>query len=210
MKTEERKNFDVEAAQWDENPGRVKLANDVADAIIKETRPSGEMDILDFGCGTGLVTLRLQPYVRTITGADSSRGMIGVLESKVKARGLGNVRTLLVDLEKGQRIEGRFHLVMSSMTMHHVKDTASLFRQWHDLLHPGGTLAAADLDSEDGSFHLNNTGVFHQGFDRERLKRLLGEAGFREVRDVTAATMIRDVEGQGKRAFPVFLLVARK
>ncbi len=210
MKTEERKDFDREAAAWDADPGRVKLANDVADAIFRESGPNGTMDVLDFGCGTGLVTLRLQPLVRTITGADSSKGMLGVLESKVRSQGPSNVRTQFVDFGLGERVKGKFHLVISSMTMHHVKDTAALFKQWHELLLPGGLLAAADLDTEDGSFHLNNTGVFHLGFDREHLKELLKKTGFREVRAVTAATMKRDVAGGGKREFPVFLIMAKK
>lgn len=210
MNTSERKDFGKEAAAWDEDPGRVRLANDVADAIIRETRPTGEMDVLDFGCGTGLVTLRLQPFVKSVTGADSSKGILGVLEEKIRFRGLPNVRALLVDLEKGGRIEGKFHLLVSSMTMHHVKDTAALFQQWYELLYPGGLLAAADLDAEDGSFHLNNTGVFHLGFDREQLKTLLSTTGFHDVRAVTAATMTRDVAGAGKREFPVFLIVGRK
>lgn len=210
MNTSERKDFDKETAAWDEDPGRVRLANDVADAIIRETRPTGEMDVLDFGCGTGLVTLRLQPLVRTITGADSSKGMLDVLESKVGSQGLSNVRTQFADFENGCSVEGRFHLIISSMTMHHVKDAAALFQQWYELLHPGGLLAAADLDTEDGSFHLNNTGVFHLGFDRNELKKLLQKTGFHDVRAVTAATMMRDVAGVGKRAFPVFLIVGRK
>ncbi len=74
MQPEEKKDFNKEAAQWDANPGRVKLANEVADAIIREAAPASNMDALDFGCGTGLVTLRLQPLVRTIIGVDSSAG----------------------------------------------------------------------------------------------------------------------------------------
>jgi ubiquinone/menaquinone biosynthesis C-methylase UbiE len=210
MKAEERKDFDKEAAAWDGDPGRVRLANDVADAIIRETRPTGEMDVLDFGCGTGLVTLRLQPFVKSITGADSSRGMLGVLEEKIRTRGLSNVRTRLVDFERGARVEGKFHLVMSSMTLHHVPDTEALFKQWHDVLLPGGLLCAADLDTEDGSFHVNNTGVFHLGFAREHVKSLLIATGFHDVRTVTAATMTRAVAGGGKRAFPVFLIVGKK
>ncbi len=208
--TEERKDFDVEAAQWDANPGRVNLANEVADAIIREAAPSRGMDVLDYGCGTGLVTLRLQPTVRTITGADSSQGMLGVLREKIRSRGLTNAQTRLVDFEKGGRVEGAFHLVVSSMTMHHVKDTAGLFRQWFDILLPGGLIAAADLDTEDGTFHGDNTGVFHFGFDRDDLKKLLQKSGFHEIRAVTASAMVKDLPGGGKREYPVFLIVGRK
>ena len=210
MKTKERRDFNKEAAQWDANPGRVKLANDVADSIIREMAPTQGMDVLDFGCGTGLVTLRLQPLVRTITGADSSEGMLGVLEGKVASQGLTNVRTQHVDFEKSGRVHGAFHLIVSSMTLHHVPDPAALFRQWQELLVPGGRVCFADLDAEDGSFHGDNTGVFHLGFERDRLKTLLKEAGFHDIRDATAATMTKDIEGKGKRAFPVFLIMARK
>jgi 2-polyprenyl-3-methyl-5-hydroxy-6-metoxy-1,4-benzoquinol methylase len=210
MKPEEKKDFDKEAAQWDANPGRVKLANEVADAIIRESAPARDMDVLDFGCGTGLVTLRLQPLVRTILGVDSSQGMLGVLEKKIRTQGITNARTRFVDFEKDGRIEGGFHLLVSSMTLHHVPDTARLFRQWHGLLLPGGLLCFADLDAEDGSFHGDNTGVFHRGFDRGHLKNLLLSTGFHDVRDTTATKMVRDVEATEKKEFPVFLIVAKK
>lgn len=210
MQSEERRDFDKEAAQWDANPGRVKLSHDVADAIIREVGPSGNMDALDFGCGTGLVTLRLQPYVRTITGADSSRGMLDVLQEKVRAQGFTNVRVRFVDFEKGGRVDGTYDLVVSSMVLHHVADTAALFRQWRGLLRPGGRVCFADLDTEDGSFHGDNTGVFHLGFDREHLKNLLRETGFNDAWDITATRIVRETEGKGPREFSVFLIMARK
>jgi SAM-dependent methyltransferase len=206
----EKKDFNKEAAQWDANPGRVRLANEVADAIIRQAMPSDNMDVLDFGCGTGLVTLKLQPLVRTIIGVDSSPGMLAVLESKIKARGLKNAGTQFIDFDKGGDIEGKFNLLVSSMTLHHVPDTARLFDQWRDLLLPGGLLCFADLDAEDGTFHGDNTGVFHLGFDRDHLEKLLRSAGFHDIRDMTATTMMREVEGKGERPFAVFLIVARK
>ncbi len=196
--------FDKEAATWDANPGRVQLAHDVADAIIRELKPAQDMDVLDFGCGTGLVTLRLQPLVRSITGVDSSPGMLAVLQGKVKQQGLTNVHPRFIDFEKGGRVDGRFHLLVSSMTLHHVEDTEALLRLWFDLLLPGGQLGVADLDTEDGSFHGDNTGVFHLGFERARVQRLFESAGFGEVRAMTAASVVKDTEGQGKREFSCF------
>ncbi len=207
---EEQRNFDKEAAQWDSDPGRVKLASDVADAIIRAVSPSKDMAVLDFGCGTGLVTLRLQPLVRSILGADGSRGMLAVLEDKIEEQGITNVRTLFVDVEKGCHVEGTFDLIVSSMALHHVPDTAALFQEWHHLLKPDGRLCFADLDIEDGSFHGDNTGVFHRGFDRAHLMRLLAKTGFNDTRDTTATTVTRDIEGDGKKTFPIFLIIARK
>jgi 2-polyprenyl-3-methyl-5-hydroxy-6-metoxy-1,4-benzoquinol methylase len=210
METKEHRDFDKEAAQWDTKPERVKLANDVANAIIKEAAPLRGVNALDFGCGTGLITLRLQPYVKTITGVDSSQGMLEVLQGKIRTQGLGNVTTMLVDIEQGGRIEGTYDLIVSSMTLHHVPDTVSLFRQWYALLVPGGRLSFSDLDTEGGAFHGDNTGVFHHGFDRARLKTLLQEAGFRDIRDTTASKLMKPVEGKGEREFTVFLISARK
>ena len=210
MKHEERKDFDKEAAQWDANPGRVKLANDVADAMIREVHPTREMDALDFGCGTGLVTLRLQPLVRSITGMDSSRGMLAVLESKVSGQGSANVRTRFLDLEQGGTVEGRYHLIVSSMTLHHVPDPAGLIARLSGALLPGGTLAVADLDAEDGSFHGDNTGVLHLGFDRERIAGFFEQAGLSAVRKVTAAVVAKEIEGKGRREFPVFLIIGKR
>lgn len=210
MKLEGRKDFDKEAAQWDANPGRVKLANDVVDAIIKEAAPAKDMDVIELGCGTGLISLGLQRRVGTITCVDSSRGMLDVLDEKIRDKGITNMKTQLADFDRGDRIEGKFHMVVSSMTMHHVKDIPSMFKQWYDLLLPGGFVCAADLDIEDGSFHADNTGVFHYGFDRKALKDLLQKVGFREFRNVTATTMSRDAGLGRKRGFTVFLIMAVK
>ena len=210
MQKEERKDFDKEAAQWDANPGRVKLAGDVADAMIRAVSPAKDQDALDFGCGTGLVTLKLQPLVKSITGMDSSRGMLAALESKVAGQGLSNVRTQFLDLEQGGKVEGHYHLIVSSMTLHHVPDPAALISQLAGALLPGGTLAVADLDTEDGSFHGDNTGVLHLGFDRARIKGLFERAGLSAVRDVTAAVVAKEIEGKGRRDFPVFLVIGEK
>jgi len=136
--------------------------------------------------------------------------MINILEDKIKHQGLHNVRTQLVDFEKGKRLAGMYDLIVSNMTVHHVPDTAALFRLWHDLLKTQGRVCFADLDSEDGSFHSDNTGVHHMGFDRVSLKRLLGDAGYSDVCDTTASVIIKDIEGGGKKEFPVFLISGRK
>lgn len=210
MPDKAKRDFDKEAASWDEEPRRVKLANDVADAMIREITFTPLMDALDYGCGTGLVTLRLQPYVRTITGADSSKGMLAVLREKARKQNLRNVGTQLVDFELGDTIDGKFHLVVSSMTLHHIHDPAMLFKELHDVLLPGGYLCVADLDTEDGSFHSDNRGVLHFGFDRAELKGLLARTGFRGVKDTTAGTVVKPVQDKGEKTFTLFLLTGRK
>lgn len=103
-----KRNFDQDAARWDLNPGRVKAAEEISRAILREIPSTPDLDVLDFGCGTGLITLALQPYVRSITGVDSSQGMLDILNRKISERNLTNVITRHVDLDQGMSFPGHF------------------------------------------------------------------------------------------------------
>jgi ubiquinone/menaquinone biosynthesis C-methylase UbiE len=206
----ERRDFDKEATTWDEVPARVKLANDIAIAISKEILLTSNMDVLDFGCGTGLLTLQLHPVVHSITGVDSSRGMIDVLKAKIDKQNLPNVRTQYLDTEKGNILEGTYDLIVSGMTLHHVKEIRPLLDQFYRILTSSGYLCIADLDLDDGQFHGNNDGVFHFGFDRALLRRDFMEAGFVDIRDRTAAELMKPVSEGGAQLFTVFLMMGRK
>ena len=210
MQKEGKRDFDAAAAGWDEDPRRVRLARDVVAAVRRELPLGTEMTALDYGCGSGLVTLGLQPYLGRITAADSSRGMLSVLNRKLTAGEIANVDTQLIDLERQERLAGSFDLIVSSMTMHHVQDVAALVASLLQLLNPGGWLALADLESEDGSFHEDSTGVLHHGFDREFFNSIFLNNGLAEIRAVTAATVEKPDRGQGPRAYPVLLWLGRK
>ncbi|EPR37536.1 pedicted SAM-dependent methyltransferase [Desulfovibrio sp. X2] len=204
-----KKDFDKEAAAWDEVPARVKLADDVARAVREAVALAPSMDVLDFGCGTGLLTLRLQPHVGSVTGLDSSPGMLARLEEKVAELGIGNVRTALVDVSRGEAVPGRYDLIVSSMVLHHVEDVPGLLARLRPALAPGGSICLADLDSEHGLFHDDATGVMHDGFERAELRAMLEAAGFADVRDTTAATVTKPGADKVVRDFTVFLLTAR-
>ncbi len=205
----EKRDFDKVAATWDDEP-RIKLAEDVAGAVLREVRLAPDMDVLDYGCGTGLVTMRIQPHVRAITGADTSKGMLEVLHRKANENGAANVRTLLLDPEQDAPPEEEYHLIVSNMTLHHVEDVGALFRGFFRLLLPGGKLCVADLDTEDGSFHPDKTGVFHFGFNRGEIGKMLANAGFVGIRDVTASVIVRATYNDAAREYPVFLVTAEK
>jgi cyclopropane fatty-acyl-phospholipid synthase-like methyltransferase len=197
--------FDEAAATWDEEPRRVKLARAVADEIARRVELSRDMDVLDFGCGTGLLTLALQPLVRSVAGADTSSGMLDVLTQKVRAQGLTNVEAILLDGEAPLSVDARFHLIVSSMALHHVTHLAPLFNRFYEQLQPGGQIALADLDREDGSFHEDARGVFHLGFERGEIETLLAAAGFAELHVTTAATTRKET-----REYTVFMIVGRR
>ncbi len=196
--------FDQAAATWDGEERRVRLAKGVTEAIVKRCALPADLDVLDFGCGTGLVSLALRPLVRSVTGVDTSRGMLDVFERKVSELALDGVRALLVSPDTPLAVAGRFDLVVSSMALHHVADLAPLFARFREHLRPGGRVALADLDLEDGTFHEDATGVVHLGFERVAFTALLAAAGFVDV-EVETATVTRKAE----HAYPVFLATAR-
>lgn len=203
-------NFGKEAASWDKNPGRVKLADDVARAISDEKILTPDMDVLDFGCGTGLLALRLRPQVRSITGVDSSQGMLDVFNKKIVAGNLTGIKTQCLDFEKGDVLEGTYGLIVCSMTLHHVRKIKPLLDQFYKIVSPQGYLCIADLDPDDGQFHGDNDTVFHCGFDRTELRRSLMEAGFDDITDRTAANMTKPIADGSMRSFSVFLMTGRK
>jgi 2-polyprenyl-3-methyl-5-hydroxy-6-metoxy-1,4-benzoquinol methylase len=199
----EQRDFDAAAAEWDEEPHRVRLAGEIADAIKAALPLTADWDAMDFGCGTGLVTLRLAPYLRSIVGVDSSRGMLDRLDAKIQAGGPANIRTSLAEELLERPSTARFHLITSAMTLHHIQDISTLLSSFQALLRPGGYVALADLETEDGSFHGDPTGVFHLGFSREELAELLGRAGFSSITIGTATEVVK-----GERHFPVLLASA--
>lgn len=202
------RNFDKEAATWD-TPTRKQLACDVVERIKQRIALTKNMDILDFGCGTGLVSLGLQPYVRSITGVDSSSGMLEVFNSKIAALRIPDVKTVLIDQDKGFSVMSRFHLIVSNMTLHHIQDVKQLLKTFYEILYPVGYIAFTDLDPDGGRFHENNQGVFHQGFEREALQKTLQEIGFKDIQCGQAAEITKPIPDGAIRKFTVFLITGR-
>lgn len=85
------------------------------------------------------------------------------------------------------------------MTLHHIADVSALLSRLVSHLNPGGRVALADLDEEDGSFHEDRTGVLHHGFRRAHIQAWLEEAVFRQVHFGT--TTVTHKEGKDYSVF---------
>ena len=195
--------FDAAAADWDKGDIRQMIAAKTADAVLNTLSLRPEMDMMDFGAGTGLLTYKIAPHVRSVTAVDTSQGMLDVLESKSIPE--HRIRTICNDITK-LPLDETFDGIISSMAMHHIENTKGFLETLADHLRPGGFIAIADLDKEDGSFHSHgNEGVFHFGFEREALAALAKEVGF-TTPDFTTALNIEKPD----RTYPVFLFTAVK
>jgi 2-polyprenyl-3-methyl-5-hydroxy-6-metoxy-1,4-benzoquinol methylase len=191
--------FNREAATWDHEERRVLLAQAIAAAIGARIPLAPHLEVLDFGCGTGLVSLALAPRVGAITGADTAPAMLAELQAKAGALGF-KAGAVLLDGTASGSLGGPYDLIVSSMTLHHLPDVPAAFRQFAASLRPGGQVALADLDVEDGSFHEDAAGVHHQGFRREQIQGWLEEAGFHKVAVERAAETLK-----AGRTYGIFL-----
>lgn len=200
-----KRDFDALAATWDNNPGRISAARDICEAVRQEVPLSDAVQALDYGCGTGLVTLGLQPDLGSIVAADSSEGMLAVLQDKLAAAQIDNVRTLRLDLEHEEPPGDRYDLIFSSLTMHHLEHPEVAIARLAQMLKADGVLAIADLDEEAGDFHGDNTGVAHFGFSAERMQGMLRSAGLRQVRTVKATTVTKPGAGGVMKGFDILL-----
>jgi ubiquinone/menaquinone biosynthesis C-methylase UbiE len=202
------RNFDEAALDWDDKPRRVQLAKEIGEAMIAHLHLHPQLSVLDLGAGTGLVSLCIQPHVGTVTALDTSQGMLDVLAQKAKEAGIETIHTLHWDLEASPLPAASFDVVISAMALHHIENTDAVLTNLHACLKPGGQMAIADLDREDGSFHEDPSGVFHCGFDRGTLQKKVETAGFTNIRFVTASTVQKPKEGGEIKEYPVFTLFA--
>ena len=202
-RTMKNDNFAHKSKSWDMNSKRVQNAKGIAEAIISTNHLNSRMKIMDFGTGTGLLSYFIAPFVDTIVAVDNSPSMLEVFREKALTFDC-HTRVEELDLSS-ESMEEKFDGIISSMTLHHIKDTKALFLKLYNLLNDGGFIALADLESEDGTFHSDPTGVFHFGFDPKELKKMATDIGFKEIRVKRVSTIKKP-----HRAFDVFLISAIK
>lgn len=200
---ENKDHFKDKASSWDKNNKRVLGAKKISDLIVKNINLSKDMHIMDFGAGTGLLSYCVSDYVNKITAIDNSPAMLQEFASKEDSFNC-QIQLLEVDLTTSTITE-TFNGVISSMTIHHIEDIKALFLKFYNMLDNNGFIAIADLDTEDGTFHSDNTGVFHFGFSRDNLVDIAKSVGFTNINIETANTI-----NKPHNTFTVFLLTATK
>lgn len=195
--------FNEKAKDWDVNEMVLQLSKATSSAILENIELNDQMQVMDFGAGTGLITSHVFPHVKNIVAVDVSQAMLDQLVSKSELQ--GKVEAVCQDIIK-QPLKQKFDLIMSAMAMHHIEDTSLLIKIFAEHLKTNAKVALADLDFEDGTFHpADIEGVYHDGFDRDNLKSILEKNGFKDIKFVTAHTVNKE-----NKSYPVFLVTATK
>lgn len=201
--TQEKDFFQNKSKTYSQDSKRVRNVKTIADGMLKKVPYKDHMHIMDFGSGTGLLTIEIAPHVGKITGIDMSKSMNEELNAN---RDLvqSDLEILELDLSKST-INTKYDGIISSMTLHHVEDIVALFKKFHNMLEENGTIALSDLYTEDGTFHSEDTGVFHLGFEEDFIIDCAKKAGFKEVQIEQVS-----VAKKPHREFPIFLLTGVK
>ncbi len=195
--------FAHKAKNYEQEKRRLDNVANISKLILREIDYKKDMHILDFGSGTGLLLEKIAPHIGSVTAVDISKSMNQVLKEKQhKIPCLLQIKEL--DLTT-TALDEKFDNIISSMTIHHIKDIDKLFKIFYNLLKDSGTIALADLDTEDGTFHTIDTGVHHFGFDREEFAQKAKNAGFKNIKTQTVGNVVKPYGEYG-----VFLLTASK
>ena len=75
--------FAHKAADWDQ-PAKIKMAEIFVQKMLATVKPEKCWKALEIGAGTGLIGLRLLPFVDSVVFEDTSEAMLNVLRSKLK------------------------------------------------------------------------------------------------------------------------------
>jgi len=123
--------FDLKAAEWDNNP----IIWDHAEAIAKEIKRliplRKDMTALEFGAGTGVTSFILKDSLKEITLMDNSSEMVKVMNNKIKTSKVKNLKTLNFNLERMIFKDEKYDLIFNQMVLHHIADIENIITKFY-------------------------------------------------------------------------------
>jgi len=139
----EAQSFDRVAADYD-RLGELE-PNRRVDRWLTGLLTAGGGRALDLGCGTGRHAVLLAERFDHVDAIDLSGPMI---ELAKRRRARPNISYRQADLHD-VHADGRYDLVLSALTLHHVPDLHAALRQVKSLLAPGGRMIVVDVYQSD-------------------------------------------------------------
>lgn len=201
--------FDRYAKQWDSDD-RIKRARLIADEILENIDFSDEMNALEFGCGTGLISFFLNERLEKVTMVDPSEGMLDILKDKIDTKKVENMEAVLGDINTILDRREKFDIIYTSMVLHHIKNVEEVISGFYKLLNEDGIICIVDIDAESGAFHGSESDFDgHNGFDQDIMNRMLMDEGFSEVSSHTFYRGVKE-NGDKKVNYSLFISLGRK
>jgi ArsR family transcriptional regulator len=138
-----------------------------------------EWTIADLGCGTGVVTAALAPWVRQVIGVDASDDMLAAAAQRVK--GMSNVDLRRGALERLPIESSSVDAATMMLVLPHLPSPAEALAEAARVLKPGGRLLMVDMTPHDREEYRQQMGHVWLGFSEELMRKLLEQTGFAQV-----------------------------
>lgn len=139
------------------------------------------LDVVDFGCGTGVLTVEIARWARKVTAIDRSASALEQASARAERQGLSNVTFLEADLAKLPLATGKKDLVVISQSLHHVADPEGVLAEAARILKPGGRLVVLELMPHEETWVRERLGHAHLGLAPDALQAQLAQAGFKSI-----------------------------
>ncbi|AYV70907.1 MULTISPECIES: class I SAM-dependent DNA methyltransferase [Niallia] len=171
--------FEQLAKRYDTEDRR-ELANVIVKEVRRELENSTSLSLMDYGSGTGLVSLELSDLVASILLVDSSEQMLEVAQAKIANRGIMNADILYSDFTQDTP-KHKADVILMSLVLLHIPNTKKILQALFQILNQDGKLIIIDFEKND---KINHPKV-HNGFTEEELNEILSEVGFRSSKRKT-------------------------
>ncbi len=97
-----------------------------------------DMEVLEFGCGTGSTAITHAPYVKHIQAIDISSKMIEIAQSKADAKNIENVTFKCSTIDEFSRPNQTLDAVLGLSILHLLDNKEEVIATVHKMLKPGG------------------------------------------------------------------------
>ena len=108
-----------------------------------------EMELLEFGCGTGGTAITHAAHVKRIRAIDISPKMIEIARAKAESAEVTNVDFEVQTIENLEAPDGTFDAILGMSIMHLVEDKGAVLKKVFRLLKPGGVFISSTVCMSD-------------------------------------------------------------
>jgi ubiquinone/menaquinone biosynthesis C-methylase UbiE len=143
--------MDQSAKFWDKTAERYAarpIANEaVYEKKLEKTREYFErdMEVLEFGCGTGSTAIAHAPFVKHIQAIDFSSNMIEIAQGRADAAGVRNVTFATATIDDLEAADETFDAVLGLNILHLLEDKEAVIAKVHKVLKHSGVFVTSTV-----------------------------------------------------------------